>query len=362
MSIFNTDNINSVGITAVTISATTYYGLPKDVYVTGGTYNNSSGYATFSNNTGGTFSVSGFTTGLTTSNYVVQGKLAADQSIPHSSDTVISFVDDYDPQNWWNSSSKKFTPNIGGYYLINGGAWMESSTGTTGQSNFQARVNGSTFAIVQSPNNNQTGESFTFSKLIFLNGTTDYVDFTFYQNTGVSRNILQGTASGSGTWFSASLLAGSVITGSTGGGSSTFTGGTVTGPTNFLDGLTSNTITTSILSATTYYGLPTSKPYVNNKLEAVTGTTVGDNFNTGIIISATPILNSYVGVTVNGLNTDVGNGVINKDCYFSSNGTSGGVRSFSSITIGDFFMWNTDISGYYLDNTDTVSIYYNITE
>jgi hypothetical protein len=69
-----------------------------------------------------------------------------------------------------------------------------------------------------------------------------------------------------------------------------------------------------------------------------------------------------VGVTVNGLNTDVGNGVINKDCYFSSNGTSGGVRSFSSITIGDFFMWNTDISGYYLDNTDTVSIYYNITE
>jgi hypothetical protein len=41
-----------------TISATTYSNLPTDVRVTGGTY--SSGTATFTNNTGGTFSVSGF--------------------------------------------------------------------------------------------------------------------------------------------------------------------------------------------------------------------------------------------------------------------------------------------------------------
>jgi hypothetical protein len=43
---------------APTISATTYYNLPKDVYVTGGTFSDS--IATFTNNTGGTFSVSGF--------------------------------------------------------------------------------------------------------------------------------------------------------------------------------------------------------------------------------------------------------------------------------------------------------------
>jgi hypothetical protein len=36
-----------------------------DVFVTGGTYNNISGVATFTNNTGGTFSVTGFTTGGT---------------------------------------------------------------------------------------------------------------------------------------------------------------------------------------------------------------------------------------------------------------------------------------------------------
>lgn len=52
---------NSNGLTATTVSATTYYNLPIDVRVTGGTY--SSGTATFTNNTGGTFTVTGFSTG-----------------------------------------------------------------------------------------------------------------------------------------------------------------------------------------------------------------------------------------------------------------------------------------------------------
>jgi hypothetical protein len=51
------------GLTANTISATTYQNLPTDIFVTGGTYSN--GTATFTNNTGGTFNVSGFTTGGT---------------------------------------------------------------------------------------------------------------------------------------------------------------------------------------------------------------------------------------------------------------------------------------------------------
>jgi hypothetical protein len=53
------------GLTANTISATTYQNLPKDIFVTGGTYNN--GTATFTNNSGGTFGVSGFSTSTGTS-------------------------------------------------------------------------------------------------------------------------------------------------------------------------------------------------------------------------------------------------------------------------------------------------------
>jgi hypothetical protein len=57
------ETIFQSGLTANTISATTYYNLPKDVFVTGGTY--SSGTTTFTNNTGGTFNVTGFFTGNT---------------------------------------------------------------------------------------------------------------------------------------------------------------------------------------------------------------------------------------------------------------------------------------------------------
>ena len=53
--------LNNNGLTATTISATTYYNLPKDIFVTGGTY--TSGEIIFTNNTGGTFNVSGFAVG-----------------------------------------------------------------------------------------------------------------------------------------------------------------------------------------------------------------------------------------------------------------------------------------------------------
>jgi hypothetical protein len=53
------DTVFNQGLTATTISAATYLGLPLDVYVTGGTY--SAGTITFTNNSGGTFPVSGIT-------------------------------------------------------------------------------------------------------------------------------------------------------------------------------------------------------------------------------------------------------------------------------------------------------------
>jgi hypothetical protein len=64
--------VSTAGITASTISAATYQNLPRDVFVTGGTF--SGGSIVFTNNTGGTFNVSGissfdtFVTGFTYSN------------------------------------------------------------------------------------------------------------------------------------------------------------------------------------------------------------------------------------------------------------------------------------------------------
>ena len=64
--------VSTAGISASTISATTYQNLPIDIRVTGGTF--SGGSIVFTNNTGGTFNVSGissfdtFVTGFTYSN------------------------------------------------------------------------------------------------------------------------------------------------------------------------------------------------------------------------------------------------------------------------------------------------------
>jgi hypothetical protein len=63
------------------ISGTTFYGdgsnltgiVFNDTFVTGGTYDNSTGTATFTNNSGGTFNVSGFYTGSTDNNQFVTG-------------------------------------------------------------------------------------------------------------------------------------------------------------------------------------------------------------------------------------------------------------------------------------------------
>jgi len=65
------NTIFTQGVTATTFSASTYLGLPLDVFVTGGTYGN--GTTTFTNNTGGTFNVTGYYTGTTDNNQYVTG-------------------------------------------------------------------------------------------------------------------------------------------------------------------------------------------------------------------------------------------------------------------------------------------------
>lgn len=144
---------------------------------------------------------------IVTSTYVVQGKLSSNQLIPTASDTTIQFVDDFDPNNWWDASTYRFTPTIAGYYNISFGVWFDNmATTSSNQINAQVRKNGNTFIIIQQPCQNGTGISLGGTKIAYLNGSSDYIDFTAYNGALASKNILQGNASGSGTWFSAILI------------------------------------------------------------------------------------------------------------------------------------------------------------
>ena len=140
--------------------------------------------------------------------YFCQGKLAADQSIATGSDVIIQFVDDYDPQGWWDPSTYRFTPTIAGYYSVTVAVWLSDPGTATGQTNVQTRINGNQMMINQSPlNSGGAGQSLMGTKIIYMNGSTDYVDFTVYHNAATSKNIQVGNATySSGSWFSIVLL------------------------------------------------------------------------------------------------------------------------------------------------------------
>jgi hypothetical protein len=109
-----------------------------------------------------------------------------------------------DPNNWWNSSSYRFQPTISGYYLISATIWP--TTGATGgnQTNLQIRLNGSTQkAIVQQPVNTATGSgnSMTISRILQLNGSTEYAEITFFTSSPGGQTI----QASNGSWFYAAL-------------------------------------------------------------------------------------------------------------------------------------------------------------
>jgi len=353
-SLYATD-VYSTGVYTPIISAVTYQNLPTDVRVTGGTYN--AGTATFTNNTGGTFTVTGFntggSTGLTATDYVVQGYLAANQTISANTDTIIQFTDDYDPQNWWNASTYRFTPTIAGYYQINLQVLINAGTVTNNQYNTQIRKNGNTQeAIWQNQITTTIGVTQGNTKTLYLNGTTDYIDFTVYQANPGNVDIF-GSAQKSQTFFHAHLLTGlnsSSFTASnlgagtgifaqksgvdfqfksltsTGGTvtisntsdtvnievvpASNFTGGTVTGATRFTNGLSANTI-----SATTYFNLPTDIRVTGGTYNAGTATFTN---NTGGTFSVT------------------GFGTSTTDVYVTGGTYSNGSLSFTNNTGGTF--------------------------
>jgi hypothetical protein len=174
---------------------------------------------------------------ISATNTVAQGKLTGDTSVSTGADLVIPFVDDFDPNNWWDASTKKFTPTIAGYYNVTLQVWWTIAAVTNNQNNIQVRKNGNTVAISQTQTLSGQGYSQNATKLVYLNGSTDYVDFTAYTGNSSAQSLQYGSSNGQGTFFSAALMttgigptgptgAASTVTGPTGA-----TGPSVTGPT-----------------------------------------------------------------------------------------------------------------------------------
>jgi len=102
----------------------------------------------------------------------------ATQSINANTWTKMQFnTEEFDTANCYdNATNYRFTPNVAGYYQINGAA---ESTGNSGSTYYLVAIwkNGSQFKFGQNYLSSSTaGPSATVSALIYLNGTTDYVE------------------------------------------------------------------------------------------------------------------------------------------------------------------------------------------
>lgn len=167
------NTVFNLGLSANTISATTYQNLPIDIRVTGGTYSN--GSVTFTNNTGGTFNVTGFYTGTTDNDRYVTG-------FTYSSNTF-TILD-----NSGNTFDATFTDvtglTVNGDLNITGTTYSNTLSATTYlnlPTNIDVFVTGGTYSNGSANFTNNTGGTFSVSG--FVSGDTFVTGFTYSNNT-----------------------------------------------------------------------------------------------------------------------------------------------------------------------------------
>jgi hypothetical protein len=333
------------GLSANTFSASTYLGLPLDIHVTGGTYN--AGTAVFTNNTGGTFSVSGFSDSTTFTGGTVSGATRFIGGLSANTFSATTYLglpkDVFVTGGTYNAGTATFTNNTGGTFNVVGfsSGGGEFSGGTvTGATIFTNGLSANTFSastylglpldvfvtggtysngVINFVNN--TGGTFNISGLFTGNTDVFVTGGTYNAGTAVFTNNTGGTFN--------------VVGFSTGGG--TFTGGTVTGPTIFTGGLSANTF-----SASTYFGLPkdvfvTGGTYSNGT--AVFRNNTGGTFNvvglttpfTGGTVSGNTIFTN--GLTANTLSVSSFNGSTNRIVEVNSGGTLSATQEIISAYI-----------------------------
>jgi hypothetical protein len=251
----NTGNTGSTGNTGATGAVSTVAGPTGNTGSTGptgptGNTGATGAASTVTGPTGMTGPV-GPASSLAASNYVVQGKLGGDLTVSaNTNDYIIPFVSDFDPQSWWvnagtggtnaYTSSARIKPTIAGYYEVSMGGWWAAGSTTSNQDNLQAIKNSnSTIMILQNTiPTSSIGLSMGGTKMVYMNGTTDYMSFTaFSANSGGQTLYVGSTTTGQGTWCSMHLIAyGAGSTGATGAGATGATG--TQGIDGFSGGLT----------------------------------------------------------------------------------------------------------------------------
>ena len=313
------------GLTANTFSATTYEGLPLDIHltgltfdnstynitvsqndgsqytqnlsilssdvtITGGSYNPTTGVASFTNNTGGTFNVTGFltghtdtyVTGMTFNNniltlYQTQGNASISQILNNLSGLTVS------GNVVANSISATTYQNLPSDIFVTGGTPNNSTRSYT-----FINSTGGTFNLLGLLDVTTTGGTYNNGAIQFINSTGGTFNVTgLYTGYTPTQDIfVTGGTYSAGTAIFANNTGGTFSV-SGFNVSTSFTGGTVSGATNFISGLTANTIYATTFSGGSFYGN-------GSGLTGITGTGLSPISVTGTtLFSNNPLTNNF---------------------------------------------------------------------
>ena len=123
------------------------------------------------------------------------------QTLSSGATTKIQFqTEEWDTNsNFDNVTNYRFTPTVAGYYQVNTAINASFSTGEVALFVYK---NGSAYKIL---NDTQTNALYTISgtTLVYLNGSTDYIEIYLYTNNGVTTST-----SSTRTWFQSCLVRG----------------------------------------------------------------------------------------------------------------------------------------------------------
>lgn len=125
----------------------------------------------------------------------------ATQAITGGANTKVTFqVEEWDTASCFDTSTSRFTPNVAGYYLISAVLFIGSYSGRyTGK----IYKNGSVYKnILSNTGNAANDEGVVGSAVVYLNGTTDYVELYCEGNNSAT---LQSGAEN--TWLQGCLIA-----------------------------------------------------------------------------------------------------------------------------------------------------------
>jgi hypothetical protein len=120
--------------------------------------------------------------------------LSADQTVTSNVATKVAYdTEEFDTNN--NFASNRFTPTVAGYYQFN----AAFSTGSAIAAGIFLYKNGSSFKTGNY--NNATVVNTAVSALIYMNGSTDYVEV--YAGIGANSTLGSGATN---TYFQASMV------------------------------------------------------------------------------------------------------------------------------------------------------------